>query len=71
MIEDDGNAGSIAKPVIADWFVRNINNIDDLNNLVIASPDEGGVKRTGHFRNKLQQMLNVPIGNAAIYKNHE
>jgi ribose-phosphate pyrophosphokinase len=61
-----------AKPIVADWFARNINNFDvDLDHLVVVSPDEGGVKRAGHYRNKLQEALGVQIGLAAIYKTHE
>lgn len=58
-----------AKPLIADWFAKNIKNLDvDLDNLVAGSPDEGAVKRTGYYREKLQETLGVEIGSAAVYK---
>lgn len=61
-----------AKPVVAEWFGRNIGSFNvNLNNLVIASPDEGGLKRTGHYRTKFQETLGVSIGYAAVYKTHE
>jgi ribose-phosphate pyrophosphokinase len=61
-----------ARPIVADWISRNINNWDvDLDQLVVVSPDEGGVKRAGKDRNKLQEILGVQIGLAAIYKTHE
>lgn len=62
-----------AKPIVADWFSRHLGLWPDLDcdNLVAASPDEGGVKRTGFYRKKLQQLLGVEIGIAAVYKTHE
>lgn len=61
-----------ARPIVADWLSRNINNWDvDLDQMVVVSPDEGGVKRAGKDRNKLQEILGVKIGLAAIYKTHE
>lgn len=58
-----------AKPLIADWFAKNIQNFDvDLDNLVAGSPDEGAVKRTGYYREKLQDAMGVEIGFAAVYK---
>lgn len=62
-----------ARPLIADWLARNIREFDEVNldNVVACSPDEGGVKRTGIYRKKLQQALGVEIGIAAVYKTHE
>lgn len=61
-----------ARPIVADWISRNVSNWDiDLDHLVVVSPDEGGVKRAGKDRNKLQEILGVQIGLAAIYKTHE
>lgn len=61
-----------AKPLVGDWFGRHVKEFDvDLDNLVVCSPDEGGVKRTGFYRKKLQDVLRVEIGSAAVYKTHE
>lgn len=58
-----------AKPLVGDWFARHIKEFDvDLDNLVACSPDEGAVKRTGFYRIKLQDVLGVAIGSAAVYK---
>lgn len=61
-----------ARNIITDWISRNINNWDvDLDQLVVVSPDEGGVKRAGKDCKKLQDSLGRPISLAAIYKTHE
>jgi ribose-phosphate pyrophosphokinase len=63
-----------AKPLVADWFARNVHRTFpelDLDNLYFCSPDEGGVKRTGFYRKKVQQVMNLNIGIAAVYKTHE
>lgn len=58
-----------AKPLVGDWFGHNIKDFDvDLDNLVVCSPDEGGVKRTGFYRKKLQEVIGVEIGSAAVYE---
>ena len=59
-----------AKPLVADWFVRNIKSFNvDLDNLSAASPDEGGVKRTGFYREKIQEVLGIEMDFAVVYKN--
>lgn len=63
-----------AKPVICDWFTNNVSRIwseVDLDNLCFASPDEGGVKRVGTYRKRVQSSLGVNIATASIYKTHE
>jgi ribose-phosphate pyrophosphokinase len=61
-----------ARPIITDWISRNITSWDvDLNRLVVVSPDEGGAKRSGKDRSKLQETLGVDIGGAIVYKTHE
>ena len=59
-----------AKPLVGDWFSRHIKDFDDLDidNLVACSPDEGGVKRTGYYRDELQANLKVEVGAAGVYK---
>lgn len=62
-----------AKPVVCDWFSKNAvfwQNID-LKNLCFASPDEGGVKRVGFYRKRIQSQMNIEIGTASVYKTHE
>lgn len=63
-----------AKPVICNWFDVNVNKLwtdVDLNNLCFVSPDEGGVKRVGFYRKRVQSHLNVSISTASVYKTHE
>ncbi len=63
-----------AKPVICDWFSNNINKIYpemNLDNLCFVSPDEGGVKRVGFYRKRVQSQMHVTISNASVYKTHE
>jgi ribose-phosphate pyrophosphokinase len=63
-----------AKPLIADWFSRSVNRLwPDLNldNLCFASPDEGGVKRIGYYRKKVQSIMGISISTASVYKTHE
>lgn len=63
-----------AKPLVADWFLRNVNRFwpdIDLNNLCFASPDEGGVKRIGFYRKKVQSLMRIEIATASVYKTHE
>ncbi len=59
-----------AKPLVGDWFSRNYKDFDelDVDNLVACSPDEGGVKRTGYYRDELSSNLKVDVGVAAVYK---
>jgi ribose-phosphate pyrophosphokinase len=59
-----------AKTLVTDWVVRNLREFDDvdLDNLCWASPDTGGVKRTGYYRERAETLLGVKIGNAAVYK---
>ncbi len=60
-----------AKRLVGDWFSRHAaDQFDDLDldNLVVCSPDEGGVKRTGFYRDELAHTLKVDIGSAAVYK---
>lgn len=63
-----------AKPVVCDWFNANVNRIwPDLNldNLCFASPDEGGVKRVGFYRKRIQSQIGKDIDTASVYKTHE
>lgn len=63
-----------AKPLVADWFMRNATKVFpdlDLNNLCFASPDEGGVKRIGFYRKKIQSLMGISIDTASVYKMHE
>lgn len=63
-----------AKPLIADWFGRNAARVwPDINfdNLCFASPDEGGVKRMGYCRKKVQSIMNISISTASVYKTHD
>jgi len=63
-----------AKPLVSDWFARNVNRFwpnVDLDNLCFASPDEGGVKRIGFYRKKIQSVLGISIATASVYKTHE
>lgn len=63
-----------AKNVVCNWLNLNIKNIwpdIDLKNLCFVSPDEGGVKRVGFYRKKVQNLLNIDIATASIYKTHE
>lgn len=63
-----------AKPLVADWFTRNVNRLwpdIDLDNLCFASPDEGGVKRIGFYRKKVQSLMGISIATASVYKTHE
>lgn len=63
-----------AKPLVADWFMRNSNRLwpdMDLDNLCFASPDEGGVKRIGFYRKKIQLLMGISIATASVYKTHE
>lgn len=60
-----------AKPLVADWFARTNRHLFpelNLDNLCFASPDEGGMKRTGFYREKVQQVMGIKIGSAAVYK---
>lgn len=59
-----------AKPLVGDWIGRHIKEFADLDldNLMACSPDEGGVKRTGFYREQMQDVLKVEIGSAAVYK---
>lgn len=63
-----------AKPVVCDWFSNSVNRIwpdVDLDNLCFASPDEGGVKRVGFYRKRIQAKNNLVISTASVYKTHE
>lgn len=63
-----------AKPVICDWFCNQSNRIWpglNMENLCFASPDEGGVKRVGFYRKRIQSQLKVTIATASVYKTHE
>lgn len=63
-----------AKPLVADWFARNVHRLWpdlDLDNLCFCSPDEGGVKRTGFYHQKVQSVMGLKMGLAAVYKTHE
>lgn len=63
-----------AKPLVSDWFSRNVNRLwpdVDLDNLCFASPDEGGVKRIGFYRKKIQSLMGISIATASVYKTHE
>lgn len=63
-----------AKPVICDWFFNSINRFwpeVDLDNLCFVSPDEGGVKRVGFYRKRVQSQMKVTISTASVYKTHE
>lgn len=63
-----------AKPVICDWFANAVNRIwpdMNLDNLCFVSPDEGGVKRVGFYRKRVQSQMKVSIGTASVYKTHE
>lgn len=63
-----------AKPVVCDWFVNQSSRLwPDLNldNLCFASPDEGGVKRVGFYRKRVQSSLKISISTASVYKTHE
>ena len=63
-----------AKPVVCDWFANSVNRLWpdlDLDNLCFASPDEGGVKRNGFYRKRVQSKIKVTIGTASVYKTHE
>lgn len=63
-----------AKPLVCDWFANNVKRVwpdIDLDNLCFASPDEGGVKRNGFYRKRVQSKLGVSISTACVYKTHE
>lgn len=63
-----------AKPVVCDWFANKASKIwpdVDLDNLSFASPDEGGVKRVGFYRKRVQSQMRVTISTASVYKTHE
>jgi len=63
-----------AKPVICDWFSNNVNKLwpeINLDNLCFVSPDEGGLKRVGFYRKRVQSQMSVTISSASIYKTHE
>ena len=61
-----------AKNLVANWFAENWKKLDiDLTKLVACSPDEGGVKRNGFYRKKIQEKLGIQIGSASVYKTHE
>lgn len=63
-----------AKPVVCDWFSRDIARLCpdiDLDNLCFASPDEGGVKRVGFYRKRVQSQMKIEISTASVYKTHE
>ena len=63
-----------AKPVVCDWFVNKGGRIWpdlDFDNLCFASPDEGGVKRVGFYRKRVQSQLHITISTASVYKTHE
>jgi ribose-phosphate pyrophosphokinase len=63
-----------AKPVVCDWFANAANRIWpdlDFDNLCFVSPDEGGVKRVGFYRKRVQSQMKVTISTASVYKTHE
>lgn len=63
-----------AKPVVCEWFANNLLKVwsdIDLNNLCFVSPDEGGLKRVGFYRKKIQSLMDLYIDSASIYKTHE
>lgn len=63
-----------AKPVVCDWFTNSATRLFpdiDLNNLCFASPDEGGVKRVGFYRKRIQSQMRIEIDTASVYKTHE
>ncbi|MEI8270174.1 MAG: ribose-phosphate pyrophosphokinase [Neisseriaceae bacterium] len=63
-----------AKNLISDWFSRNLNKIwgdVENTNLCFVSPDEGGVKRIGFYRKKIQSLMDIVIDTASVYKTHE
>lgn len=63
-----------AKPLVAEWFRHSVSRLwpdVDLDNLCFASPDEGGVKRIGFYRKKIQSLMGISIGTASVYKTHE
>jgi ribose-phosphate pyrophosphokinase len=63
-----------AKPLISDWFQRSVNKLwpdVNLDNMCFASPDEGGVKRIGFYRKKVQSLMGISIATASVYKTHE
>lgn len=63
-----------AKPVVCDWFTNQVNRLwpdMNLDNLCFASPDEGGVKRVGFYRKRVQSTMKVEIESASVYKTHE
>jgi ribose-phosphate pyrophosphokinase len=63
-----------AKPVVCDWFANAVSrNWPELNldNLCFVSPDEGGVKRVGFYRKRIQSQMKVTISTASVYKTHE
>lgn len=63
-----------AKPVVCDWFQNKSNSLwpdMNLDNLAFVSPDEGGVKRVGFYRKRVQSQMKVSIKTASVYKTHE
>jgi ribose-phosphate pyrophosphokinase len=63
-----------AKPVVCDWFSNSAARLwpeVDFDNLCFASPDEGGVKRVGFYRKRIQSQMKIEISTASVYKTHE
>lgn len=56
-----------AKNLLARWVVDNVGKTDDL---CVLSPDEGSVRRSRQFRNKLSQLTGTDIPVAVVDKTH-